>query len=182
MDNNVSLRRMQISDLDIVLGWRNDPRVRKHMFNSNLIKQEDHKAWFENASNDTTRHLLLLLRANIPFGFAQLQFSNCATIADWGFYVDPDGPAGQGKVLGQAVLSYGFEQLRLHRITGRVLSQNLRSINFHKHLGFVDEGILRSHHYTKNGYQDVCLFGLLSEEWTVRLGTPSNKARDNREI
>lgn len=179
MNNNVSLRRMQIGDLDLVLGWRNDTRVRKHMFDSNLIKQEDHKSWFENASNDPKRHLLLLLRANVPFGFAQLQFSNCATIADWGFYVDPDGPAGQGKALGQEVLSYGFEQLRLHRITGRVLAENLTSINFHRHLGFVDEGLLRSHHYTDNGYQNVHLFGLQSHEWTVKWRTFQNKTRSD---
>ena len=179
MNNDISLRPVQISDLDKVLGWRNDKRIRQHMFNSNLIKQEDHRAWFKKVSSDPNYHVLMVLRANIPFGFAQLQLSRCSTIADWGFYVDPDGPAGQGKALGRVVLSYGFEHLSLHRITGRVLSENLPSINFHRHLGFVDEGILRLHHYTKNGYQDVCLFGLLSDEWTVRCVTSNNKARNN---
>ena len=48
MSDNVLLRRMQVRDLDIVLDWRNDIRVRKHMFNSNLIRQQDHTVWFEN--------------------------------------------------------------------------------------------------------------------------------------
>ena len=179
MSDNVVLRRMQVRDLDIVLDWRNDIRVRKHMFNSNLIRQQDHTVWFENASNDPKRHLLILLRANVPFGFAQLQFSECSTVADWGFYVDPDGPAGQGKALGQVVLSYGFDQLRLHRITGRVLAENLPSINFHKHLGFVEEGILRSHHRTEDGYQNVYLFGLQSHEFTAKWSTLYNMTRKN---
>ena len=92
---------------------------------------------------------------------------SCKTIADWGFYVDPDGPKGQGMALGRSVLSFGFVELQLHRVTGQVLDSNIRSIKFHNRLGFTAEGKLRSHHPTEIGYQDVHLFGLLGHEWKI---------------
>ena len=83
--------------------------------------------------------MLILLRANVPFGFAQLQFSEQQPSRIGGsMLILTVQQAKEG--LGQVVLSYGFDQLRLHRITGRVLAKNLPSINFHKHLGFVEEG------------------------------------------
>lgn len=165
MDSGITLRLLEHRDLDIIFEWRNDPRIRHHMFATNPIDLIDHEAWFKRSSLDPRRYLLLVLRNNIAFGFAQLYLSNTATVADWGFYVDPGGPKGQGLDLSRAVLSYGFNKLHLHRITGQVLNNNTRSIKFHERIGFTNEGILRSHHLTEAGYQDVHLFGLLAEEW-----------------
>lgn len=165
MNNSIMIRSMKQSDINLVYKWRNDPRVRRHMINSNPIDLNTHVSWFEKSSQDQQRQLLIVLKENIPFGFAQFNLLNCATIADWGFYVDPDGPKGQGSVLGKLVLSYGFRDLRLHRVTGQVLNGNHRSIVLHQRLGFKAEGILRSQYLTEYGYQDVHLFGMLSSEW-----------------
>ena len=135
------------------------------MFNSNLITAPDHAAWFKSSLSDSSRCQLLVLRQDIPFGFAQFNISHCKAVADWGFYVDPNGPKGQGQALGQSVLSFGFKELKLLRVTGRVLSDNTRSMLFHQRMGFRREGKLRSHHFTGASYQDVVLFGLLASEW-----------------
>ena len=168
-DNDITIRSMEHRDLKLVHKWRNDPRVRRNMFSPKLISSNDHAVWFETNSNDAKCHLLLVLNNDVPFGFAQFKLSNCKTVADWGFYVDPSGPKGQGSYLGQAILSFGYETLRLHRVVGQVLNDNQSSIELHKRLGFTSEGILRSHHLTEQGYQDVHFFGLLSVDWKNRL-------------
>jgi len=168
-NNGITIRSMEQWDLKLVHKWRNDPRVRRYMFNQKPIASNDHAAWFETNSNDPKRHLLLVLKDGVPFGFAQFNLSNCSTVADWGFYVDPSGSKGQGYYLGQAILSFGYDTLRLHRITGQVLNDNRSSIELHKRLGFISEGILRSHHLTEKGYQDVHFFGLLSVDWKESL-------------
>jgi len=165
MVKKVTVRRLESDDLETVLSWRNDPRVRSHMFNSNLITAAEHLAWFKSSARDSRRCQLLVLKQDIPFGFAQFHISHCKAVADWGFYVDPNGPKGQGQALGQSVLSFGFDELKLLRVTGQVLSHNTRSIALHKRMGFSYEGELRSHHFTKSVYQNVHLFGLLASEW-----------------
>lgn len=169
MNNGVTIRLMEQRDVKLVHKWRNDPRIRQYMFNPNPIYPNGHAAWFEKSSQDPKCHLMLASRGDVPFGFAQFNLSNCTTVAEWGFYVDPDGPKRQGYALGHAVLSFGFGVLQIHRITGNVLNENFRSIEYHKRLGFIHEGVLKSHHLTEHGHQDVHLFGLLSTEWTKGL-------------
>ena len=165
MLKEITIRSLESDDLKTLLSWRNDPRIRSHMFNSNLITTSEHVAWFKSPTLKTNRCLLLALRQDIPFGFAQFHISHCKSVANWGFYVDPNGPKGQGRALCRSILSFGFNELSLNRVTGQVLSDNIRSIELHKRLGFSIEGELRSHHFTKAGYKNVHLFGLLASEW-----------------
>lgn len=165
MLNEITVRMLESDDLATVLSWRNDPRIRSYMFNSNVITTSEHVAWFKSSALNSNRCLLLVLKEDIPFGFAQFHISNPNAVADWGFYVDPNGPKGQGRDLCRSVLSFGFNELNLNRVTGQVLSGNIRSIELHKRMGFSREGELRAHHFTKSGYQNVHLFGLLASEW-----------------
>lgn len=165
MVGEITIRYMNSEDLSRVYAWRNDPRIRNFMLNSNEISLHQHAAWFETACTDPLRHLLLVCELDIPFGFVQLGLDDARKKADWGFYTNPDGPKGQGSLLGRSVLDFAFSTLKLERIFAQVLAFNIRSIIFHQRLGFVEEGILRSHHFTDNGYQDVHLFGLMAGEY-----------------
>lgn len=168
---------MRYKELELVYKWRNDQRVREYMFNSDEISKVDHKVWFENSTSDPNRYLLLVCRDDKPFGFAQFKISACKTVAEWGFYVDPDGRKGQGAILGHYVLKYGFEEIGLRRIYAEVLGSNGRSLSLHTRLGFTCEGILRKH-YEKDGiHQNVSMFGLLSSEWQS-----SNFSYSSREL
>jgi UDP-4-amino-4,6-dideoxy-N-acetyl-beta-L-altrosamine N-acetyltransferase len=165
-DDFIKIRKLSSDDVSLVFSWRNDPRIRKYMFNTDPIDPDVHVAWFEKTHQDPKRHLLLACYNERPFGFVQFNVSGCGSVADWGFYVDPDGPKGQGRMLGRAALNYGFNTLSLHKICGQVLSENSRSLAFHEKIGFILEGILRSHRFHVNGYQDVHFFGILDDEWT----------------
>ena len=169
MAGEVTVRYMNSADLNRVYAWRNDPRIRNSMFNSNEISFHQHVAWFETAWTDPLRHLLLVCELDIPFGFAQLSLDDARRKADWGFYTNPDGPKGQGSLLGRSVLDFAFSKLKLERISAQVLAFNIRSITFHQRIGFVEEGILRSHHFTDNGYRDVHLFGLMAAEYREQI-------------
>ena len=165
MDDVITVRHMLATDVELVFQWRNDPRVRQFMFNKAPLDSDAHAAWFDKTHQDPLRYLLLVCQGSRPFGFVQFTMKLCPMVADWGFYVDPKGPKGQGALLGYAALDYGFNALGLHRICGQVITHNQRSVIFHERLGFTAEGLLRSHHLTNNEYQDVHLFGLLASEW-----------------
>lgn len=157
-------RHMTGNDLEQVLAWRNHPDVRCYMYTQHEITLAEHTRWFERASVDTARHLLIFERDGKAQGFINLHEIASGGIADWGFYAAPDAPKGTGRQLGHHLLRYAFDKLNLHKICGQALAFNKRSIRFHRRLGFAQEGILRDQHFDGQQYHDVVCFGLLATD------------------
>lgn len=162
---SLRIRKMNHADLENVLAWRNHPEVRRYMYTQHEIPMHEHVRWFERASTDPERHLLIFERDATPTGFINFQVIASGGIANWGFYAAPDAPKGTGRLLGQAALEYAFTDAKLHKICGQALAFNERSIRFHQSLGFSKEGNLRHQHYDGQNYHDVVCFGLLASEW-----------------
>lgn len=156
---------MKESDLEQVLAWRNHPDVRRYMYTQHEILLEEHARWFSRVSQDPDRHLLILEIDETPLGFINIHQVTLGGIADWGFYAMPDAPKGTGRALGQAAVRYAFETAGIHKLCGRALAYNERSIRFHLNLGFQREGVLRQQHFDGQQYHDVECFGLLASEW-----------------
>lgn len=163
------VRLMNQSDLEQILAWRNDPEVRRYMYTQHKISLDEHTRWFESASQDASRHLLVFESDGVPLGFINIHQINTGGVADWGFYAAPDAPKGTGRQLGHAVQHYVFVRAGLHKLCGQALAYNERSIRFHRNLGFQQEGILREQHFDGQNYHDVVCFGLLASEWQASL-------------
>ncbi|MBL1378399.1 UDP-4-amino-4,6-dideoxy-N-acetyl-beta-L-altrosamine N-acetyltransferase [Zobellella iuensis] len=156
---------MTRQDLDQVLIWRNHEEVRRYMYTQHTISLEEHTRWFERASQDPARHLLVFENDSLPLGFINIHQIVPGSVADWGFYIAPNAPKGTGRLLGQAALHYAFVQAGLHKLCGQALAYNERSIGLHLSLGFQQEGILRQQHFDGQHYHNVVCFGLLAGEW-----------------
>lgn len=161
----LSLRGMVQEDLNRVLAWRNHPDIRRYMYTQHEISLDEHRSWFERASQDSHKHLLIFEVNNVAQGFVNISELSASGVADWGFYIAPEAPKGTGKKLGQAALHYAFDDLHLHKVCGQALGFNERSIKFHRDLGFQQEGVLRDQHYDGSSYHAVICFGLLNTEW-----------------
>lgn len=67
----------------------------------------------------------------------------------------------------RAMLDYGFNQMKLHRIEICTDSENLASRRIPEKLGFTLEATLREerrHHLNPDRYIDFCIYGLLERE------------------
>lgn len=159
---------MAATDLAMVLAWRNHPEVRRYMYTQHEISLDEHRRWFERASPDPQRHLLIFEDGPNALGFINVHQIAPGGIADWGFYAAPDAPKGTGRALGNAALRYAFADAGLHKLCGQALAFNERSIQFHGMLGFTQEGILRQQHFDGQHYHDVLCFGLLAHEWQAQ--------------
>ncbi len=169
MDNSqavhLTIRKMTVDDLNVVLTWRNHPDIRRYMYTQHEISIEEHRAWFERASKDSHKHLLVFEIDEKPQGFVNITELSSSGVAEWGFYIAPDAVKGTGRQLGKAALEFAFNNLNLHKVCGQALAFNERSIQFHHSLGFQQEGTLRDQHYDGENYHAVICFGLLSNEW-----------------
>lgn len=163
---NGFVRTMIASDLEQVLAWRNHHEIRRYMLSPHEISLDEHVKWFELASRDQARQLLIFEANGCSLGFVQFKFTS-DKISDWGFYASPDAPKGIGSKLGTAALNHAFLKLGLHKVCGQALAFNEASIRLHKKLGFLQEAILRKHFKVGDVYQDLLCFGLLSYEWKL---------------
>jgi UDP-4-amino-4,6-dideoxy-N-acetyl-beta-L-altrosamine N-acetyltransferase len=154
---------MVAADLDAVLRWRNHPDVRRHMFTQHEITVAEHRAWFESASRDPRRHLLIFEAGGAPAGFVSFALGDEAGVADWGFYLAPEAARGQGRALGTAALAFAFKELKVSKVRGEALEDNERSIKFHERLGFAREGLLRKD--AGGRPVGVVRFGLAASAW-----------------
>jgi UDP-4-amino-4,6-dideoxy-N-acetyl-beta-L-altrosamine N-acetyltransferase len=156
---------MTRKDLELVLAWRNHEDVRRYMYTQHEVCLEEHTRWFERASLDASRHLLVFEVGAVSLGFINIQQIAPGGVADWGFYAAPDAPKGTGRKLGQTALRYAFTLAGLHKLCGQAIAYNERSIKFHLSQGFQQEGILRDQHFDGQRHHDVVCFGLIAAEW-----------------
>lgn len=159
------VRLVTEQDLSMLLGWRNHPDVRRFMFTQHEISLDEHRKWFEKASQEVNRRLLIVECEQQPIGY--VQFSNVTEggVSDWGFYARPGAAKGTGRKLGVLALNYAFKSLNLHKVCGQAIEGNKASIAFHLSMGFALEGELREQQRIEDTYYSVFFFGLLASAW-----------------
>jgi len=166
MAKNV-LRPMRLSDLELVLSWRNHPDVSKWMYTTHAISLKEHRKWCENVIGNPDIYPMIYEQESKAEGFVRISRTRSSEVADWGFYLAPCSPNGTGSNLGITALNYTFNTLGFSKLCGQVLVFNERSITFHKNLGFTEERRLRKHHYDGKQYHDVVCFGLLIDDYKI---------------
>jgi RimJ/RimL family protein N-acetyltransferase len=67
-----------------------------------------------------------------------------------------------------AMLRFGFERLRLHRVSASCDVLNVSSCRVLEKLGMVREGHLRDGRYHQGRWRDSFVYGILAEEFLVR--------------
>lgn len=161
------LRRMELSDLELVLRWRNSERIRQAMYTDHIITPEEHYAWFERVSRENVSLHFVFEYENRPLGVVNVNgIDRRSHRCVWGFYIgEEEAPRGAGTAMGYLAIEYLFEHEKFHRVIGEALADNEASIKYHRRLGFVEEGRLVEH-VVKNGrYTDVITFALLDRVW-----------------
>ncbi|NTW68474.1 MAG: UDP-4-amino-4,6-dideoxy-N-acetyl-beta-L-altrosamine N-acetyltransferase [Chlorobiaceae bacterium] len=159
---------MTAADLESVLKLRNHAEIRRYMFTQHEISKEEHRSWFDRASQNTGVELLVFELDNNCCGFVQFKATPFHGVVDWGFYAAPDSPKGTGRKLGAAALKHAFEKEYLYKICGQALHWNKPSIEFHKSLGFFQEGVLRDQYFDGTDFHDLICFGMLKRDWVAK--------------
>jgi UDP-4-amino-4,6-dideoxy-N-acetyl-beta-L-altrosamine N-acetyltransferase len=136
-----SIRLVTESDLPMILDWRNNPKIRIHMYHSHLITLTEHVRWFHQSKRDDSITLLLYQHHGSPQGFINFtDISGTNGEGIWGFYLSPHCKLKLGKAMGKMAISYGFRDKKYYKIWGEVLKDNIPSQKYHQHLGFVYQG------------------------------------------
>ncbi|MDZ8104634.1 MAG: GNAT family protein [Nostoc sp. DedQUE12a] len=63
------------------------------------------------------------------------------------------------------IISFGFQELGLHRIFATCHPANIASVRVMQKNGMQQEGYLRQHHWIKGEWRDSWLYAILEDEW-----------------
>ena len=106
---------------------------------------------------------------------------NCAAdSAEVGYVLNPEywGKGIAAEAL-ECVLTFGFEELKLHRIEARFMEGNERSRHLMERVGMQFEGFHRDAMLVKGKYVTVGVCAILCDEWHVRTQESKQKKAAN---
>lgn len=168
--NKAYLTSLNKSSLSQLREWRNQPELRKYFREYREISDVMQENWYNtrvlnnNCQVDFEIHDKI---TNKLIGHCSLNYISWTNrTAELGIYIgDPDfRRGGYGFDALKLLMDYAFKTLNLNRVWCEVFANN-GAINVYRKAGFVDEGLLRQHHYEDGEYLDCYMLGLLKDEW-----------------
>jgi UDP-4-amino-4,6-dideoxy-N-acetyl-beta-L-altrosamine N-acetyltransferase len=166
----VELHKPKISDMNLLLEWRNDPKHRKYYREHREHNLDDQINWFNNIlSKDDTWHHFVVKPIGEDKVIGVVFLNHIHPVYRTGeFGITLGNPNYRGKGFGKdallTILKYGFNELNLNRIWCEVYSNN-ESVNLYRKVGFKDEGVLRDHVFKNGKYLDSLMLGMLKSEF-----------------
>ena len=151
--------------------WYSDPEVwRLSSWTSKPLGVKAVQRLFEEREMSRTDDSFAIFRKDVtdPIGVISLMnISEAHLSADLSIIIG--GPENRSQGFGaeaiEAILGYGFGNLKLHRIALSVFDFNEQAISTYEKLGFVEEGRFRQAIMRSTGFHDAILMSILKSEW-----------------
>lgn len=158
LKGNIELKELDLINLPEkdkleILKWRNDPEIRKWMFNTGLIGKNEHIYFIDRlASNDQNFYWLGINKQGKKLGVINLIRVHLKNRnAYLGIYTNPGlKKLGKGKYLMDGWIQLAFEVINMHTPKLEIISTNLTAIKFYKKFGFLEEGRLKDFVFNDN--------------------------------
>jgi len=175
--DEVRLRLIDGGDAALIVSWRARPEVAAQLFSAPPTITE-HVRWATEARERDDREEYLICwhqQGDRPVGTVGLSaISSRHRRAEYGILLGEPDARGHGvaRAASELILRRAFGFLDLDRVYLHAFADNASAIALYQHLGFVREGMLRSH-ARRDGdgaSHDVIVMGLLRREWAARDG------------
>lgn len=167
--DKIYLRPITIEDTELIVKWRNSKNVVKNFIYRKPISKQEHIDWFKTKVETGKVHQFIICgkEDDTPLGSVYLQnFDDENKKAEYGIFIGEQGVYGCG--IGTAalglLLKYGFEELHLHKIFGRILSYNKASIVIAQKLGCVQEAYLKEEIFINGKYEDLIFMAKINNK------------------
>jgi len=121
-----------------VLEMRNQPSIRKWMYNQESISVQSHLNFIDSLKKNRTKQYFFVQQGGKWIGvlyFINIEFG--LSEAEFGLYANPfEIIPGVGRILEMASIQYAFEILSLKKLKLEVFSDNKHVVNLHKKYHF----------------------------------------------
>ena len=160
-DGLIASIRASLAELQPFMAWAvdHDPRATRSFTEMAERRWDDQTGW-----------TFAVLQEREPVGACSLdRYEALLESCEVGYWMRTDlCSRGLMTEAASAVVEFGFEQLRLHRLELHAAPDNHGSIRIAEKLGFRREGVLRDGSRGIGGFHDVYVFGLLAHDPRAR--------------
>ncbi|UWP69062.1 GNAT family N-acetyltransferase [Subdoligranulum variabile] len=165
----VVLRPITDGDTGRIVTWRNTPSVMQNFIFREKFTPEMHRHWLATkvATGQVVQYIIEDKTDGRPVGsvyYRDVDHANRS--AEYGIFIGEESARGKGFGTETARLftDFGFTTLGLHRISLRLLAENLPARRSYEKAGFVLEGICRDMVVLDGQYRDVVFMAKLAGE------------------
>lgn len=165
----ISLLSITEEHTPLIVNWRNNPNVKKNFLFQDDFTYEMHTKWLQTKvrSGEVVQFIIRENSTGDLIGSVYLRdIDNRNAKAEFGIFIGSDTKRGKG--LGQEatklLCEYGFKELKLHKISLRVLKRNISALHVYTKSGFVQEGDFHDDVILNGHYEDVIFMAKFSDE------------------
>lgn len=143
----VELNRLDEETIANIRFWRNQEFVRKNMFQSHLITEEEHKRYIENVKKNPDRGLFVFYLDGEPFGVFQYELNREDNTATNGSYLIDEAYQimGYGAIMYYMIGWIEYEYLHIDKLYAEVLDSNKEARPMQVRFGSVLEEVLKDY-------------------------------------
>jgi len=128
-------------DIDMIRVWRNNPEIRKWMFNKNIISKQEHISFIDKLKRDKNNiYWLIKDKFDRPLGVISLKDINYKKSQAYiGIYKSPlkyKYLFGLGRKLLDLLIYIASKKLGLKILLAQVYGDNIKAVNLYKKAGF----------------------------------------------
>ncbi|MCY0935618.1 GNAT family N-acetyltransferase [Streptomyces sp. H34-S4] len=164
------LVKLRAMDAEALWRWNHDPEVMRWMDDSYAQPVDRVRTWLTDRPRNSYGDLLLGVEAladGVLIGLVTLRDAETEKgIATLDVYLGGKAYWGRGYATDtvRTVCRYGFEDMRLHKVTLTVATENRAARKAYEKVGFVEEGRLRQVFRRDGRWFDMFTMGLLADE------------------
>jgi RimJ/RimL family protein N-acetyltransferase len=169
---HIFLRPATTKDIDDYLRLLNDPEGARLTGTQQAFTKKDTIKWLEKISQTHTDRVDLMIiekeTGSLVGEVVLNEIDSDNRSANIRIAMNLSLPVlgkGYGSDALRLMIQYGFEKLKLHRISLSVFIFNERAIHVYEKLGFHREGVLRDVLFDGELYHSEIVMGLLESEW-----------------
>lgn len=165
----VFLRKMEETDTDDIVAWRNSDAVRPHFIYQDLFTRESHLKWKYSMvdTGKVDQFIICDLETEEALGSVYIRdIDTTHKKGEYGIFLSPDAPRGKGigTETAKLTIQYAFEERKLHRLFLRVYADNKGAIRSYEKAGFEKEAYLKDDVLVNGIYRDIVLMAVLNKK------------------
>ncbi|MFX1469695.1 MAG: GNAT family N-acetyltransferase [Promethearchaeota archaeon] len=169
--DQISLGPINFDHINLYVRWMNAPKIRKYMRYNMPQTVEEVKKRFESDKNEIKSEIFIEVyhkQDARPIGLVGFIRIHWVTRTAHIFYLIGES-AYWGQNIGteavKLVVSYGFNELNLHKITARTFGPNKASLRVIEKNNFHHEITLKKETYIDGDYVDLLNYIIFKDEW-----------------
>ena len=159
---NISLRPITPADTPLIVRWRNTDFVKNNFLYRKKFTEEIHRHWLETkvATGEVVQFIIEHEENGnkVSVGSVYLRdIDKENSCAEFGIFIGEESALGKGigTESAKVMLDFAHNQMGVHRVFLRLLSDNISAYKAYRKAGFVAEGIFRDMKKIDGKYKDI---------------------------